>query len=93
MKNRFADALTEDLYLGHIRKGMPSDIARVARRKLQQVVRAAMLHDLAVPPNNRLEALKGDRKGLYSIRVNERWRICFVWKDAGAEEIEFIDYH
>ncbi|NDE89896.1 MAG: type II toxin-antitoxin system RelE/ParE family toxin [Alphaproteobacteria bacterium] len=93
MTRRFLNSLTEDLYLGYIRKGMPADIARVARRKLQQVVRAALLQDLAVPPNNRLEALKGSRKGMYSIRVNERWRICFIWKETGAENIEFIDYH
>ena len=68
-------------------------IHRVALRKLRQVGSAESLEDLRVPPGNRLEALKGDRVGQYSIRINDRWRICFVWSDAGPEEVEIVDYH
>lgn len=68
-------------------------IATVARRKLRQIEIAGCLSDLAVPPGNRLERLKGDRAGQYSIRINDRWRICFRWTGAGAEEVEIVDYH
>ena len=70
-----------------------ANIADVARRKLRQLEIAAMLDDLRVPPGNRLEALKGDRTGQYSIRVNDQFRVCFRWKDAGAEDVEIVDYH
>lgn len=65
----------------------------MALRKLRQVGSAEVLEDLRVPPGNRLEALKGDRAGQYSIRINDQWRICFVWTDAGPEEVEIVDYH
>jgi len=68
-------------------------IQRVALRKLRQLDAAVSLGDLRVPPGNRLEALKGDRAGQHSIRVNDQWRICFVWTDAGPEEVEIVDYH
>ena len=68
-------------------------IERVALRKLRQLDIATRLSDLRVPPGNRLEALKGDQKGRYSIRVNDQWRITFVWKDGGAEQVAFVDYH
>ncbi|HSR56453.1 MAG TPA: type II toxin-antitoxin system RelE/ParE family toxin, partial [Alphaproteobacteria bacterium] len=67
-------------------------IARVARRKLDMLNAAQLLSDLASPPGNRLEALSGDRKGQHSIRINDRFRLCFVWRD-GAEEVEIVDYH
>jgi proteic killer suppression protein len=70
-----------------------ANIADVARRKLRQLEIAAMLDDLRVPPGNRLEALKGDRTGQYSIRVNDQFRVCFRWKDALAEDVEIVDYH
>jgi proteic killer suppression protein len=70
-----------------------ANIADVARRKLRQLEIAAMLDDLRVPPGNRLEALKGDRTGQYSIRVNDQFRVCFRWTDAGAEDVEIVDYH
>jgi proteic killer suppression protein len=70
-----------------------ANIADVARRKLRQLEIAAMLDDLRVPPGNRLEALKGDRTGQYSIRLNDQFRVCFRWKDAGAEDVEIVDYH
>ncbi len=69
------------------------NIERVARRKLLQLHAAEQLDSLRVPPGNQLEALKGDRKGQYSIRINDQWRICFVWSNAGAESVEIVDYH
>ena len=66
---------------------------RVARRKLLYLHRARRLDDLRVPPGNRLEALRGDRRGQHSIRINDRWRICFRWHDGDAHEVEIVDYH
>ena len=74
-------------------KGFPADIAKVARRKLVQVNNAIVLGDLASPPGNRLEALRGDLAGKHSIRINDQWRIIFRWTDAGPEEVEIVDYH
>lgn len=71
---------------------MDSRILRSALRKLRQVGSAESIEDLRVPPGNRLEALKGDRAGQYSIRINDQWRICFRWTDAGPEEVEIVDY-
>jgi len=68
-------------------------IERVALRKLRQVDAATSLRDLASPPGNQLEALKGDRAGQHSIRINDQWRICFVWRDRDAYEVEIVDYH
>nr|WP_241249441.1 type II toxin-antitoxin system RelE/ParE family toxin [Agrococcus sp. KRD186] len=68
-------------------------IHRVALRKLRQVGSAESIEDLRVPPGNRLEALKGDRAGQHSIRINDQWRICFVWTAAGPEEVQIVDYH
>jgi proteic killer suppression protein len=68
-------------------------IEPVARRKLEMIEAAQTLQDLKVPPGNRLEALKGDRKGQHSIRVNDQWRICFVWREGAAENVEIVDYH
>ena len=69
------------------------NIESVARRKLRQLELAARLDDLRVPPGNRLEALKGDRAGQHSIRVNDQWRVCFRWTAGGAEDVEIVDYH
>jgi proteic killer suppression protein len=69
------------------------NIERVATRKLQMLDDAVDLSDLATPPANRLEALKGDRRAQYSIRINDQWRICFVWTKTGAEQVEIVDYH
>lgn len=69
------------------------NISKVARRKLRQLEIAGRLEDLKVPPGNRLEALGGDRSGQYSIRVNDQWRVCFRWTDAGAEDVEITDHH
>lgn len=69
------------------------NIERVARRKLLQLHAATELASLKIPPGNQLEALKGDRKGQHSIRINEQWRICFVWHDDGAYQVQIVDYH
>lgn len=68
-------------------------IERVARRKLRQLDSATELRDLAAPPGNHLEALRGDRNGQHSIRINDQWRICFVWREGNAYEVEIVDYH
>jgi len=69
------------------------NIEDVARRKLRQLEIADRLDDLRVPPGNRLEALRGDRSGQYSIRINDQWRVCFKWEEVGAEDVEIVDYH
>lgn len=69
------------------------NIATVARRKLRQLEIANRLDDLRVPPGNRLEALKGDRSGQFSIRINDQWRVCFRWTEAGIKDVEIVDYH
>ena len=91
--NRFRNDDAECLFAGQAVRRLPADIQRRARVRLQRVVAAAALSDLRVPPSHRLEALRGDREGQYSIRVNDQWRVCFVWTDQGAMEIEVIDYH
>ena len=70
-----------------------ANIAAVARRKLRQLEIAGRVDDLRVPPGNRLEALKGDRTGQHSIRINDQFRVCFRWTDTGAEDVEIVDYH
>lgn len=92
MIRSFKDNHTEDLASGRRVKKFVS-IETVARRKLRQLQIAGKLEDLRVPPGNRLEALSGDRAGQYSIRVNDRFRICFRWTAAGAEDVEIVDYH
>ena len=69
------------------------NIENVARRKLRQLEIANHIEDLRIPPGNRLEALKGDRSGQYSIRINDQWRICFYWSNSGADDVEIVDYH
>ena len=69
------------------------NIENVARRKLRQLEIANRIEDLRIPPGNRLEALKGDRSGQYSIRINDQWRICFYWSNSGADDVEIVDYH
>jgi proteic killer suppression protein len=81
------------VFLGQAPKGLPSDILSVARRKLRMLDAAIRLDDLRIPPNNRLEALKGDRAGQHSIRINDQWRLCFVWRNGAAHEVEMVDYH
>lgn len=69
------------------------NIEAVARRKLDQLDAASALRDMAAPPGNRLEALRGDRKGQHSVRINDQWRVCFVWTPKGATQVEIVDYH
>ncbi|MCG6878278.1 MAG: type II toxin-antitoxin system RelE/ParE family toxin [Deltaproteobacteria bacterium] len=83
---------TERLSKGHSVKQFVN-IARVARRKLRQLEIANRLDDLRAPPGNQLEALKGNRSGQHSIRINDQWRLCFRWTDFGADEVEIVDYH
>ena len=92
MIENFACAETEKIFLGQVSRRLPLDIQRTARRKLLQLQAATQLFDMAVPPGNRLEALKGGRAGQHSVRVNDQWRICFRW-GSGAHEVEIVDYH
>ena len=92
MIKSFKCADTEELSKGE-RVQQFHSIAVVAQRKLRQLQIAGQLSDLRVPPGNRLEALVGNRKGQHSIRVNDQWRICFRWTDAGIEDVEIVDYH
>jgi toxin HigB-1 len=89
-KGKFAESILQGRM---VPKGLPADLAKVARRKLIMVDSAEFLDALNSPPGNRLEALKGDLKGKHSIRVNDQWRIVFRWTDAGPEDVELIDYH
>jgi toxin HigB-1 len=93
----FKDAGTEDVYNGvdskAARRVCPSDLQRVALRKATMLNRATSLVDLTFPPGNRLEALKGDRAGQHSVRINDQYRICFVWTSEGPAEVEIVDYH
>jgi proteic killer suppression protein len=92
MIHSFASAGTEALFLS---QAVPRfrNIERVARRKLLQLHAAIELASLRIPPGNQLEALKGDRKGQHSIRINDQWRVCFVWRKDGAHQVEITDYH
>jgi len=89
----FRDATTERLWSRERTKAIDRRIERVALRKLAMLDAAEVLDDLRIPPGNRLEALEGDRAGQHSIRVNQRWRICFVWTSAGRQDVEIVDYH
>jgi proteic killer suppression protein len=89
----FADANTERLWRRERVAAVDPRIHRVALRKLVMLDAATVLDDLRVPPGNRIETLKGDRAGQHSIRINQRWRICFVWTEAGPEHVEIVDYH
>ena len=93
MIKSFRDELTRAAFDGEARKGFPADLLQVTRRKLNYLDAAAFLQDLRAPPGNMLEALKGDRAGQHSIRVNDQFRICFVWTPEGPEDVEFVDYH
>ena len=89
----FADKETEKIWEGTVSRRLPHDIQAVARRKLRMLNSAKQLEDLRIPPANRLEALKGDRRGQHSIRINDQWRICFRWNDGDAWKVEIVDYH
>jgi len=92
----FADETTADLFRERNTRAarrVPADIWRIVQRKLKALDVAARLDDLRIPAGNRLEVLKGDRKGQHSIRINDQWRICFVWKSGDAYAVEIVDYH
>lgn len=93
MIRSFSDKRTAEIFVNRVHKGFPTDILAAARRKLAVLDAAEMLNELRAPPGNRLEALKGERIGQHSIRVNDQWRVCFVWKDDGPHEVEIVDYH
>ena len=97
MIQSFADAGTEDLYEGRdtkrARQTCPRDLWPVARRKLDQLDVAVVLDDLRAPPGNRLEALRGNRRGQYSVRINQQYRVCYRWGSSGPSDVEIVDYH
>ena len=93
MIKSFADKRTAAIFAGHTVRGLPLQLQQRARAKLLAIDAANRLNDLLVPPGNRLEALRADRRGQYSIRVNDRWRICFVWRNGESREVEIVDYH
>jgi toxin HigB-1 len=89
----FKSPLAERIWLGEVDRRWPPELQRTARRKLRMLNNAQRLQDLWIPPGNRLEALRGDREGQYSIRINDQWRICFRWEGSDAHEVEIVDYH
>lgn len=89
----FRDKRAQRIFEGSSVPKLPNDIQRVTRRKLRMLNAAHKLDDLRVPPGNRLEALKGSRRGQYSIRVNDQWRLCFKWKNGDVHDVEIVDYH
>ncbi len=93
MIRAYKDAETEKIGRGVGSRRLPTNIQTTAFRKLRQLDAARTLDDLKAPPGNRLEALKGDRQGQHSIRVNDQWRVCFTWSEHGAEAVEIVDYH
>jgi proteic killer suppression protein len=93
MIQSFADTEAELVWSGRRSRRLPSDIQAVALRKLRLLNQARVLVDPRVPPGNRLEALKADRDGQHSIRINDQWRICFVWTEGGPALVQIVDYH
>ncbi len=93
MIRSFADKVTAAIFQSQLAKRVPPDVQRRARVKLLMIDAAQSVEDLRVPPGNRLEQLKGDRKGQWSVRVNDQWRICFRWRGVDAFDVEFTDYH
>lgn len=89
----FRDNQTAAIWSGRRSARLPGNIQAAALRKLRLINNAKRLDDLRVPPGNRLEALAGDRRGQHSVRINDQWRICFVWKDHNAHQVEIVDYH
>lgn len=93
MIRNFKDKEAQKIFERQRSRKLPSDIQQVALRKLRMLNRAETLQDLKVPPANRLEPLKGDRQGQYSIRINNQWRICFSWEEGEVIDVEIVDYH
>ena len=93
MIQSFADKVTVAIFAGHQVRRLPPSIQEAARRKLKLIDAAVSLDNLRIPPGNRLEAMRGDRQGQWSIRINDQWRICFRWDDGDAFEVGIVDYH
>lgn len=93
MMTGFRDRETERIWQGTPSRRLPASIQRIARRKLRMLNNARHLDDLRIPPGNRLEALKGRRKGQYSLHINDQWRLCFRWAAGHAHDVEIVDYH
>jgi proteic killer suppression protein len=93
MIKNFRAKETEKVWRGEYSRRLPQDIQQVARRKLRMINNAQSLNDLRVPPANRLEALRGKRAGQHSVRINDQWRICFLWREGSALNVEIVDYH
>ncbi|HUU86258.1 MAG TPA: type II toxin-antitoxin system RelE/ParE family toxin [Candidatus Glassbacteria bacterium] len=93
MIQSFKSKETEKIWNQTISRKLPFDIQNTARRKLRIMNNAQTFQDLQIPPKNRLESLKGRRKGQYSIRINDQWRICFKWKNGNCSDVEITDYH
>ncbi|MEX0900437.1 MAG: type II toxin-antitoxin system RelE/ParE family toxin [Gammaproteobacteria bacterium] len=93
MIRAFKDNEAEMIWAGRRSRRLPNDIQSTARRKLRMLNSAQSLDDLKIPPNNRLETLKGDRRGQLSIRINDQWRLCFRWRDGDVWDVEIVDYH
>ena len=93
MIKSFTDRETQQIFARQRSHRLPPDIQQVALRKLRMLNNAHALRDLQMPPANRLEKLAGDRAGQYSIRINDRWRVCFAWQDGDAYDVEIVDYH
>jgi proteic killer suppression protein len=89
----FAARETELIWSGQRSRKLPGDIQSIALRKLRMLNQARVLSDIRIPPANRLEALRGSRAGQHSIRINDQWRICFVWSANGVSDVEIVDYH
>ena len=89
----FGNKETEKVFQRHFSRKLPENIQRIALRKLRMLNRSATLDDLKIPPSNRLERLSGNRKGQYSIHINDQWRICFEWRKGNTYNVEIIDYH
>lgn len=93
MIQTFKNKDTEKVFKGQFSKKLPQAIQRKARMKLRMLDAALTLEDLLIPPANRLETLSGDRSGQHSIRINQQWRVCFVWNDGQVQNVEIVDYH
>ncbi|PKN92629.1 MAG: plasmid maintenance system killer protein [Chloroflexi bacterium HGW-Chloroflexi-6] len=93
----FKDSGTQDIFNGEntkdARKSCPISLWKIAARKLDQLDSVIALHELKIPPGNQLEPLQGDRQGQHSIRINEKYRVCFIWTDLGSDQAEIVDYH
>lgn len=89
----FSSKETEKIWQGEYSRKIPTNIQKIARRKLRMLNNSSSINDLRIPPANRLEKLKGNRSNQYSIRINNQWRICFIWNSENCFDVEIVDYH